>query len=85
MTAKLHELVRLPFEVVGHVAGVRPIVTGRKPVIGWHPTILNLAVFNGLGSKGSLTAPFFADMLAAHLCDGTPIDPEVDVRTRTQP
>ena len=83
LTAKLRELIRLPFEVVGHTAGVRPIVTGRKPVIGTHPSIPTLAVFNGLSSKGSLTAPFFADMLAAHLCDGTPIDPEVDVRNRT--
>ena len=82
LTSKLRELIRLPFEVVGHTAGVRPIVTGRKPVIGWHPTTPGLAVFNGLSSKGSLTAPYFADMLAAHLCDGTPIDPEVDVRHR---
>lgn len=80
---KIRELIREPFEVVGHVAGVRPIVTGQKPVIGRHPSIPCLAVFNGLSSKGSLTAPFFADMLAAHLCDGSPIDPEVDVRLRT--
>ena len=85
LTAKLGELIRVPFEVVGHTAGVRPIVTGRKPVLGIHPTDPKLAVFNGLSSKGSLTAPFFADMLATHLCDGTAIEPEVDVRTRTHP
>ncbi len=83
LTSKLHELIHLPFEVVGHSAGVRPIVSGQRPVLGWHPTVPGLAVFNGLSSKGSLTAPFFADMLAAHLCDGTLIDPEVDVRTRS--
>jgi glycine/D-amino acid oxidase-like deaminating enzyme len=85
LASKLRELIRLPFEVVGHDAGVRPIVAGRKPVIGVHPTNPRLAVFNGLSSKGALTAPFFAEMLAAHLCDGTPIDPEVDVRNRTPP
>lgn len=84
LTAKLGELVRLPFEVVGHAAGVRPIVAGRKPVLGVHPDDPRLAVFNGLSSKGSLSAPYFAEMLAAHLCDGTPIDPEVDVRNRTE-
>lgn len=80
---KLRELARGPTEVIGHVAGVRPIVAGQKPVLGWHYTIPRLAVFNGLSSKGSLTAPFFAEMLAAHLCDGAPIDPEVDVQKRT--
>lgn len=84
LASKLSELTRLPFEVVGHTAGVRPIVSGRKPVIGWHPTTPQLVVFNGLSSKGALTAPFVAEMLAIHLCDGTPIDPELDVRNRTE-
>ena len=57
-------------------------VTGRRPVLGMHPTLPNLGVFNSLGSKGSLTAPFFAEMLASHLCDGTPIEQDVDVRHR---
>lgn len=83
LEAKLRALIRLPFEVIGHDAGVRPIVAGRRPVIGLHPTNPRLAVFNGLSSKGSLTAPLVAEMLAAHLCDGSPIDPEVDVRLRT--
>jgi glycine oxidase len=85
LEAKLREMISHPFEVIGHTAGVRPIVAGRKPVLGTHPTAPHLAVFNGLSSKGSLSAPLFADMLADHLCDGTPIDPEVDVRRRTPP
>lgn len=84
LTTKLGELVRLPFTLVSHSAGVRPIVSGQRPVIGRHPTSPDLAVFNGLSSKGSLTAPFFAEQLAAHLCDGAPLDPEVDVSNRTQ-
>lgn len=88
LDTRLRELVGRfgwAFEVIDHHAAVRPIVAGRKPVIGVHPTNPRLAVFNGLSSKGALTAPFFADMLAAHLCDGTPIDPDVDVRNRTHP
>ena len=82
LVTKLREMIREPFDVVGHVAGVRPILPGQKPVIGMHPTISNLGVFNGLGSKGALTAPFFAEQFAAHMLDGTPIDAEVDVRNR---
>ncbi len=82
LEAKLRELTGEPFEVVGHDAGVRPILPGQKPVIGMHPTLPHLGVFNGLGSKGALTAPYFAEQFAAHLTDGTPIDAEVDVQNR---
>jgi glycine/D-amino acid oxidase-like deaminating enzyme len=82
LETKLREMLTVPFEVVGHAAGVRPIVAGQKPVLGMHPTIPNMGVFNGLGSKGSLSAPYFAEMLASHLCDGAPIEQDVDVRHR---
>jgi len=50
------------FEVVAHVAGIRPILRRSQPLIGkdgdgnW--------AFNGLGSKGTLYAPGMAKMLA---------------------
>ena len=50
------------FEVVAHVAGIRPILRRSEPLIGkdgngdW--------AFNGLGSKGTLYAPGMAVMLA---------------------
>jgi glycine/D-amino acid oxidase-like deaminating enzyme len=65
-------VLRSPVEVVGHVAGVRPIVHVSRPVVEATATGI---VVNGLGSKGALTAPYFAAMVAAHLVDGTPLDP----------
>lgn len=82
LEVRLNELNPGEYTVTDHVAGIRPILPGQKPVLGMHPTIPNLGVINGLGSKGALTAPFFAEQFAAHLCDGTPIDVEVDVRNR---
>jgi glycine oxidase len=70
--AKLSQVLRSPVEVVGHVAGVRPIVHVSRPVVEATATGI---VVNGLGSKGALTAPYFAAMVAAHLVDGTPLDP----------
>lgn len=69
-----------PFEVIGHHAAVRPIIRESRAVIGRHPAREKLAIFNGLGSKGSLHAPFFARQLAAHLTEGSPIEDESDVR-----
>ena len=52
------------------------------PVIGSHPELSGLAMFNGLGSKGSLLAPAMAGMLADHLLLGAEIPREIDVRRR---
>lgn len=78
----LGEFLKLPFEVVDHAAGVRPIVIGRHPIIGRHNEHPQLAMFNGLGSKGSLQAPLLAGQLTELLLDEKPIDPEVDVASR---
>ncbi len=77
---RLREFLRTPFEVVGHVAGIRPILDDRKPLLGRHPRCDSLAVFNGLGSKGSLQAPYFAEQLANDLCGAGAIDADVDLR-----
>ncbi|AMV24465.1 bifunctional tRNA (mnm(5)s(2)U34)-methyltransferase/FAD-dependent cmnm(5)s(2)U34 oxidoreductase [Gemmata sp. SH-PL17] len=78
--SRLRAFLRLPFEVLEHHAAVRPVIDAGLPVLGRHPEHPQLAYFNGLGSKGSLLAPFFADQLAAHLCGTGEIDPEVNVR-----
>lgn len=80
LESKLRAVLEGPFEVVGHDAAVRPVIDAGKPALGTHPRNARVACFNGLGSKGSLLAPFFAEQLAAHLCVGAPVDPEVDVR-----
>lgn len=85
LESRLRAFLRLPFEVIGHEAAVRPVIDAGFPVLGRHPTFPQLAYFNGLGSKGSLLAPFFADHLAACLFGGREADPAVDVRKRLIP
>ncbi|BCU77425.1 hypothetical protein llg_21400 [Luteolibacter sp. LG18] len=72
-----HRLAPGPFEVIGHDAGVRPILRRSQPLIGplgegWF--------FNGLGSKGSLYAPGVARRLAEWILDGVEPDPDLDLR-----
>lgn len=76
----LRSMLSVPFEVVDHVAGVRPTVKDRRPFLGWHPEQPQLGIFNGLGTKGALLAPFWAEHFAQHILEGTPLDTEVDVR-----
>ncbi len=83
LVSRLRQWLSCDFEIVGHDAGVRPIVKGRHPLLGRHRTHRQLAYFNGLGSKGSLQAPAMAAQLASHLVDDVPLDPEVDLNLRT--
>jgi glycine oxidase len=76
---KLEDLLKVPFEVVNHLAGVRPATKDRKPYLGLHPEFKTIAIFNGLGTKGVSLAPFFADHLCKFLEYGKPLITEVNI------
>jgi glycine/D-amino acid oxidase-like deaminating enzyme len=79
---RLETLVRRicphPFRVLDQSAGVRPITKDKKPLVGTLPGRRHLAVLNGLGSKGSLLAPYFAQRLLRHLEAGEALPEQVD-------
>jgi glycine/D-amino acid oxidase-like deaminating enzyme len=76
---RLREFVRPPIEVVAHDAAVRPIIRVKHPTLGVSPRSPRIGLFNGLASKGSLVAPFFAEQFAAFLCGAGEIEPEVQL------
>ncbi len=57
---KLGQMISCNYEVTDHQAGVRPSSIDRRPIIGAHPEHKNLFIFNGLGTKGVMLAPYFA-------------------------
>lgn len=81
LLAALGSLLRSPppVEVVEQRAGVRPGTADRMPIVGLHPRERRLGIFNGFGSKGSLSIPWYAERLAEHLLDGAPLPPEADI------
>lgn len=79
LVEKLKKVLKVPFEVVNHQAGVRPTVSDRRPLIGLHPEHTQLGMFNGLGTKGVMLAPFFANQFSNFLETGFPLDQEVDI------
>ncbi|MEQ1652169.1 MAG: FAD-binding oxidoreductase [Hyphomicrobium sp.] len=82
---RLQEFVRVPYTVIGHQAAVRPIIRESKALIGLHPHYPALGFFNGLGSKGSLHAPWFAKCFADHLIHGVEIPSEFDLQRKWTP
>lgn len=76
---KLDTFLKCPYEVVDHVAGIRPTVRDRRPLIGRHPKYGNLYVLNGFGSRGVIIAPMAAHQLYGQIANNAPIDSEMDV------
>jgi glycine/D-amino acid oxidase-like deaminating enzyme len=77
---RFEQFVDCEYEVVDQLAGIRPTVKDRRPLIGSHPQKENLHVFNGMGTKGVMIAPFFANQFADALLGVAPLDKEVDIR-----
>lgn len=57
---KLSQMLTSPYNIKKHDAAVRPSSIDRRPIIGPHPKHDNIFVFNGLGTKGVMIAPYFA-------------------------
>lgn len=76
----LKNLLRVPFEVVDHVAAVRPTVRDRRPFLGLHPKFPQLGIFNGLGTKGASLGPFWAKQLVDFLLHEKTLDEAVDIQ-----
>ncbi|MBD2716054.1 FAD-binding oxidoreductase [Microvirga sp. STR05] len=67
LSQRLAATTSLPFTVRAQRAGVRPAVRDRKPLLGRHPEVPVVSIFNGFGSKGVMLAPRLAALLADHL------------------
>jgi len=77
--AALAQLLKIPFTVIGHLAGIRPANQERRPFVGMHPVHSAIGICNGMGTKGCSLAPYFANALIAHCEKGTPIHPEASL------
>lgn len=74
---KLKGFLANPFEVLAHTAGFRPTVKDRRPLLGMHPLLKSVGIFNGLGTKGYLLAPWLSKVMANHLLHNSELPDEV--------
>lgn len=59
--------------------GIRPTVADRRPLIGEHPEHKGNFVFNGMGTKGYMLAPFFSKQLFDHITKNKELDETVNI------
>ncbi len=79
LLTKLKGCITVPFKVVDHVAGIRPTVKDRRPLVGKHPKHSNMAILNGLGTRGVMIAPKAAKLLYKHLELGEALEKEISI------
>lgn len=80
LLTKLKTFIHSDFKIINHVAGIRPTVKDRRPLVGRHSKINNLYVLNGLGTRGVMIAPYVADKLFQFIENDTALDTEIDIR-----
>jgi glycine oxidase len=76
LSERVREITSIPFRIVDQQAAVRPSVSDRRPVIGTHPNHSALSVFNGLGTKGVMLAPYYANELYHAIENKRPVSKE---------
>lgn len=78
-TSLLNTWLKKPYAVLFHKASVRPATLERRPFVGLHPHMPSIGILNGMGTKGTSLAPFFANQLTQQLVHGLPVTPEADI------
>lgn len=76
----IKNLINCDFEIVTHVAGVRPTVKDRRPLAGTHPVFKRYHILNGLGTRGVMLAPEMAHHLFHYIENKIPLDDHIDIK-----
>jgi len=75
----LKDILKVDYEIVDHLAAVRPVLKDRRPALGLHPTHSTISILNGMGTKGTSIAPYWAKEMVAFLTKEKPIPAKVNV------
>jgi glycine/D-amino acid oxidase-like deaminating enzyme len=76
LVQQLSNLLKVPFKVIRHDAGIRPSTPTRRPLFMRSKRNQNVYTFNGLGTKGVLLAPMLAKEIALFFKNQKPVHPE---------
>jgi glycine oxidase len=66
-------------KIIEHRSGVRPSTRDRSPILGKHQENERMFLFNGFGSRGSATIPFYAKHMLDFMIDEVPLPKEADL------
>ncbi|KJD32187.1 FAD-dependent oxidoreductase [Tamlana nanhaiensis] len=84
LTEKLKKLINCEYKVVNQVAGMRPTVIDRRPLVGTHHKHKNLHVLNGLGTRGVMIGPYAAKQLYNFIENQEALNTEINIARFTE-
>ncbi|MGC6533286.1 MAG: NAD(P)/FAD-dependent oxidoreductase [Flavobacteriales bacterium] len=67
-------------EVQAQRGGIRPAVKDRRPLLGTHPQLARVHVFNGMGTRGVMIAPTVAEWMRDHMLGVSSLPPVADIQ-----
>jgi len=76
---KVDDVCRFSYTVSNQQWGIRPVTIDRRPILGQHPELKSVYIFNGLGTKGVSLAPYFSDVLIRLTEKQVPVNKEIDI------
>ena len=79
LVSKLNSLISVPYEIIEHKVGLRPVVKDRRPLLGRHPKYKSLILFNGLGTRGLMTAPLLSKWLYEHIINSKKLHNKISI------
>ena len=80
LVEKLKKVITVPYTIINQTAGIRPTVKDRRPMVGIHSEHKQIAILNGLGTRGVMIAPTVAKNLFNHLENDEELDKEIDIK-----
>lgn len=79
LVEKLKKVITVPYKIIDQTAGIRPTVKDRRPLLGRHLEHENLIIYNGLGTRGVMIAPWAAPKLYNHIEKDESLDIELSI------
>ncbi|NNC86064.1 MAG: FAD-binding oxidoreductase, partial [Bacteroidia bacterium] len=80
LSLKFQKISNSKFQISNHLAAIRPTTIDRRPFLGLHPELKQLAIFNGMGTKSVMFCPFLAKKMCALLLNGIDLPSEVNIQ-----
>jgi len=77
---KLDVLLNCEYTIIDQLAGIRPTVKDRRPLVGRHPKHKNMYVLNGMGTRGVMVAPTVSNQLYNYIQNGAELSSEIDIQ-----
>lgn len=83
LVRELEQLIEVDYTITNHQAGIRPTMLDRRPVVGQHSIYPQLGIFNGLGTKGVMNAPWTAKQYSDFLVSGAVLPDDISINRFT--